>query len=125
MGVDGLHMNFHCSLSNVCQDSVRGFPMKQTKANHGPRRVSVNPTMIFHHKPRGLMRGDTDANTYGINSVVRKEGFTESMVWGTRLNIQNMLSGRSAVSQFSGRRSVSRPPNRAEDEGKDDDMSNI
>ncbi|KFA45886.1 hypothetical protein S40293_11406 [Stachybotrys chartarum IBT 40293] len=80
MSVDGLHTDFLHSLSRVCQGSVRGFATKQTKVNYGLRCVSVNPTMIFHHKPRGLMEGDTDANTYGINGGVREEGFTESVV---------------------------------------------
>lgn len=122
LSIDGLTMAFDNSLAQLCRDSVaamgrrtqsettrlqqRGvdtgsesLPPQDRSTGFGLRCVSVNPTMMFHHKPRGRVNGDSDIQHYDSDAV-REEGWTENLQWSMRLNVPNVLSGAPLVPQF-------------------------
>ncbi|KAH9904960.1 glycosyltransferase family 25 protein [Xylariomycetidae sp. FL2044] len=88
-GVDGQHKPFDNHLSDLCR--LRA---------HGMRCVGVVPSLFVHHRPRGRVSGDSDINGVGTNSEEREVGFTENVLYSTRLNLENLLMGREPEKQW-------------------------
>lgn len=75
----------------------------------GAKCVSVTPPLFFHHKARGLVKGDSDIQEYGGGGIgeedmpeVRERGSTENIMWSARLNLANMIAGREIEEQWAG-----------------------
>ncbi|KYK62002.1 hypothetical protein DCS_03147 [Drechmeria coniospora] len=101
LSLEGLHMAFDNSLAQVCRDSIHDLAVGST-GGYDMKCVSVSPTMMFHHRPRGRIAGDSDIQSPGKDGGVREKGITESIKWSVRLNSKNMLTGRPLESQYEG-----------------------
>lgn len=100
LSVEGLHMAFDNSLAQVCRDTISDI-LRESDRGYDAKCISVNPTMMFHHKAKGLVWGDSDNPTYGKGGDVRENGMTESIMWSTRLNLKNLLAGKPLNAQFA------------------------
>ena len=87
LGIEGQHKPFDNHLSDLCR----------LRAN-GMRCVSVVPSLFVHHRPRGKTSGDSDIN--GGSGEVREHGFTENIVYSTRLNLANLIKGQQPEKQW-------------------------
>lgn len=99
LSVDGLHMAFDNSLAQLCRDAVYGVGRNQS-GGLDVKCVSVNPTIMFHHKAKGLVAAGSDIQDVGSDGSIRERGVTESIRWSTRLNLRNILTGKELESQF-------------------------
>lgn len=99
LSVDGLHMAFDNSLAQICRDAVFDFG-RDKDGGYDAKCISVNPTMMFHHKARGLVSADSDIQSYGKGGDVRETGMTESIMWSTRMNLKNLVAGKPPDAQF-------------------------
>ncbi|KAL6701209.1 glycosyltransferase family 25 protein [Trichoderma pleuroticola] len=99
LSVDGLHMAFDNSLAQLCRDAMYGLGRNQSSALN-MKCISVNPTIMFHHKARGLVASGSDIQNVGGDGSVRDKGETESIRWSMRLNLQNILTGKRLEAQF-------------------------
>jgi hypothetical protein len=99
LSVNGLHMAFDNSLAQLCRDAV--FDLGRDKnGDYNMQCMSVNPTLMFHHKAKGPILADSDIQSYGADGGIRVQGITESIEWSMRLNIQNLLANRPLQAQF-------------------------
>jgi len=93
LGLEGQHKPYDNHLSDLCR--LRRQEM---------RCVSVVPSLFVHHKPKGRMDGDSDINgkklKEGEEPPVREVGFTENIVYSSRLNLGNLVTGRDPVPQW-------------------------
>ncbi|KAH9904390.1 hypothetical protein F4778DRAFT_61133 [Xylariomycetidae sp. FL2044] len=94
LSVDHLTGNYDNALAWLCRDGASRNP-------DGLRAkcVSVTPPIFHHHRPKGLITGDSDIQVVQDTSV-REKGTTENIRWSARNNIQNLLMGREMESQF-------------------------
>ncbi|KAL7945255.1 glycosyltransferase family 25 protein [Trichoderma barbatum] len=99
LSVDGLHMAFDNSLAQLCRDAMYGLGRNQSSGLN-LRCLSVNPTIMFHHKAKGLVASGSDIQNVGSDGSVREKGETESIQWSMRLNLQNILTGKKLEAQF-------------------------
>ncbi|KAI1391603.1 glycosyltransferase family 25 protein [Hypoxylon trugodes] len=90
MALEGQHKPFDNHLSDLCRLRVDGM-----------RCVSIVPSLFVHHRPRGKISGDSDINKGGPDSEVREAGFTENVLYSTRLNVRNLLRGLEPEKQWS------------------------
>ncbi|KAG9251697.1 family 25 glycosyltransferase [Emericellopsis atlantica] len=99
LSIEGLSMAFDNSLAQLCRDAV--FDLARGQEQHYVMKcISINPTTMFHHKSKGLLSGDSDIQNHGQGGEMREKGFTESIMWSTRLNLKNLLTGQSVEAQF-------------------------
>ncbi|KAL7793134.1 glycosyltransferase family 25 protein [Trichoderma ceciliae] len=99
LSVDGLHMAFDNSLAQLCRDAMFELGRKQS-SGYKMKCLSVNPTIMFHHKAKGLVAAGSDIQNVGGDGSVREKGETESIKWSMRLNLKNILTGKELESQF-------------------------
>jgi len=99
LSVNGLRMAFDNSLAQLCRDSMYDLGRKHS-GGYDMRCLSVNPTIMFHHKAKGLVASDSDIQNLGSDGSVRDKGVTESIKWSTRLNLKNVLTGKELEAQF-------------------------
>lgn len=99
LSVDGLQMAFDNSLAQLCRDAMYDIG-RERDTGYGLKCLSVNPTIMFHHKARGRVAGDSDIQSYGHDGSVRDKGITESIKWSMRLNIKNILTNQPLQPQF-------------------------
>ncbi|TFB02885.1 hypothetical protein CCMA1212_004942 [Trichoderma ghanense] len=97
--VDGLHMAFDNSLAQLCRDAVYGVGRNQN-SGLDVKCISVNPTIMFHHKAKGPVAAGSDIQDVGGDGSVRGTGVAESIQWSTRLNLRNILTGKELEPQF-------------------------
>ncbi|KAI2629229.1 glycosyltransferase family 25 protein [Hypomontagnella submonticulosa] len=90
MGLEGQHKPFDNHLSDLCRLRVNGM-----------RCVSVVPSLFVHHRPKGKISGDSDINKGAENEEVRKVGFTENILYSTRLNLGNLVRGLEPEEQWT------------------------
>ncbi|RDA89802.1 hypothetical protein CP533_4659 [Ophiocordyceps camponoti-saundersi (nom. inval.)] len=100
LSVDGLHMAFDNSLAQLCRDSIHDLGL-QKEGGYRLKCISVNPTIMFHHRAKGRVHGDSDVQNFGQEGQVRERGFSESIKWSMRLNLRKILTGQPLVPQFS------------------------
>lgn len=93
LSVDGLTTEFDNALAGLCRDS-------RSDASYHLKCLSVNPAIMFHHKPKGRLAGDSDINSQGEDGGHRDKGFTESIKWSMRLNLKNILLDKPLEAQF-------------------------
>ncbi|KAI2602032.1 glycosyltransferase family 25 protein [Hypoxylon sp. NC1633] len=89
MGLEGQYKPFDNHLSDLCRMRINGM-----------RCVSVVPGLFVHHRPKGRVSGDSDINL-GPNEEMREVGFTENVVYSTRLNLKNLLRGLEPEKQWA------------------------
>lgn len=89
LGIEGQHKPFDNHLSDLCR----------LRAN-GMRCISITPSLFVHHKPKGNTNGDSDINGPG-NGEVREVGFTENILYSTRLNLRNLVTGAKPEKQWT------------------------
>ncbi|CAJ2507192.1 Uu.00g083780.m01.CDS01 [Anthostomella pinea] len=90
MGLEGQHKAFDNHLSDLCRLRVNGM-----------RCVSVVPSLFVHHRPRGRVSRDSDiSGGDGSKDDVREVGFTENVLYSTRLNLQNLVRGMEPERQW-------------------------
>ncbi|KAI1135630.1 glycosyltransferase family 25 protein [Hypoxylon sp. FL0543] len=89
MGLEGQYKPFDNHLSDLCRMRVDGM-----------RCVSIVPSLFVHHRPKGRISGDSDINKGAENSAVREVGFTENILYSTRLNLGNLLRGMEPEKQW-------------------------
>ncbi|UKZ49500.1 hypothetical protein TrVGV298_003747 [Trichoderma virens] len=99
LSVDGLHMAFDNSLAQLCRDAMYGLGRNQS-GGLDVKCISVNPTIMFHHKAKGLVASGSDIQNVGSDGSIREKGETESIRWSMRLNLQNILTGKQLEAQF-------------------------
>ncbi|KAI6084734.1 glycosyltransferase family 25 protein [Hypoxylon rubiginosum] len=90
MGLEGQYKPFDNHLSDLCRLRLDGM-----------RCVSVVPSLFVHHRPKGRISADSDINKAGQNEEVREVGFTENIVYSTRLNLGNLLRGMEPEKQWA------------------------
>jgi hypothetical protein len=88
LGIQGQHKPFDNHLSDLCR--LRSWDM---------RCVGVTPSYFVHHRPRGKVSGDSDINKGG--DEVREVGFTENILYSTRLNLERLIVGLKAEKQWN------------------------
>lgn len=89
MGLEGQYKPFDNHLSDLCRMRINGM-----------RCVSVVPSLFVHHRPKGRISGDSDINAGAGNEAIRERGFTENIIYSTRLNLQNLLRGLQPEKQW-------------------------
>lgn len=87
MGIEGQHKPFDNHLSDLCRLRAGGM-----------RCVSVVPSLFVHHRPKGRVSADSDI--HGGSDEVREVGFTENILYSTRLNLANLLRGLQPEKQW-------------------------
>ncbi|KAI1370446.1 glycosyltransferase family 25 protein [Hypoxylon crocopeplum] len=90
MGLEGQNKPFDNHLSDLCRMRVNGI-----------RCVSVVPSLFVHHRPKGKISADSDINKAGGNEEVREVGFTENILYSTRLNLGNLVRGLEPEKQWA------------------------
>ncbi|KAL3418812.1 Procollagen galactosyltransferase 1 [Phlyctema vagabunda] len=81
LGMSGSNLAYDNALAYFCRDGYLDI-----------KCVSVQPMLFFHHRPAGAINKDSDIQN-GDEGAVRERGFTENIVWSTRLNIEKLLTG--------------------------------
>ncbi|RYP03756.1 hypothetical protein DL764_004931 [Monosporascus ibericus] len=76
-----------CSFADLCRLRADGM-----------RCVAVVPSLFVHHRPRGRVSGDSDIG--GGSDGVRELGFTENILYSTRLNLANLIRGLEPEQQW-------------------------
>ncbi|PHH70270.1 hypothetical protein CDD83_5483 [Cordyceps sp. RAO-2017] len=99
LSIDGLRMAFDNSLAQLCRDAVYDL-VRNRDGGYRLKCISVNPTIMFHHKAKGRLSGDSDIQSYGKDGTTREKGFSESIKWSMRLNLRNILTGQALEAQF-------------------------
>lgn len=99
LSVDGLHMAFDNSLAQLCRDSAYDMG-RDIETSYKMQCISVNPTIMFHHRPKGSVTGDSDIQSYGSDGSMREQGYTEAVKWSMRLNLKNILLGKALEPQM-------------------------
>ncbi|KAI1481823.1 glycosyltransferase family 25 protein [Daldinia eschscholtzii] len=89
MGLEGQHKPFDNHLSDICRLRINGM-----------RCVSIVPSLFVHHRPKGKISGDSDINKGDENEEVREVGFTENILYSTRLNLKNLVRGLDPEKQW-------------------------
>lgn len=100
LSVNGLHAAFDNSLAELCRESIGSEGRGLATRGMGLKCVSVNPTIMFHHKAKGPVAADSDIQNFGKDGSIRNKGMTESIKWSMRLNLENVLLGKPPISQF-------------------------
>lgn len=101
LSVDGLQMAFDNSLAQLCRDAMHDLG-RGKDGGYRLKCLSINPTIMFHHKAKGRLARDSDIQSLGEDGSIRDEGTTESIKWSVRLNLKNMLTGQPLQLQFGG-----------------------
>jgi hypothetical protein len=84
--------NVEKAFDNILSDFCRLQP-------HNARCISVIPPLFYHHRKRGKVSSDSDIN--GISSdEVRENGFTENILYSTRLNLGRLIEGLEPEKQW-------------------------
>ncbi|RDW79934.1 hypothetical protein BP6252_04572 [Coleophoma cylindrospora] len=81
LALQGSNLAFDNALAYFCRDGYLNI-----------KCFSVQPMLFFHHRPAGATDKDSDIQN-GDGGVIREKGFTENIVWSTRLNIEKLLTG--------------------------------
>jgi hypothetical protein len=89
LGLEGQHKPFDNHLSDLCR----------VRAN-GMRCISITPSLFVHHKPKGNTDGDSDINGPGAGGV-REVGFSENILYSTRLNLRNLITRSQPEKQWA------------------------
>jgi hypothetical protein len=112
LSVNGIHDPYDNALAGMCRRSTASLvPNRPAAGDRGLdlQCVSVTPPLFFHHRPKGSVAGDSDINKVekddtlvkqGKDGKVREKGSTENIVWSTRLNIGNLITGAPIEAQF-------------------------
>ncbi|RYP44662.1 hypothetical protein DL768_008896 [Monosporascus sp. mg162] len=87
LALEGQHKPFDNHLSDLCRVRADGM-----------RCVAVVPSLFVHHRPRGRVSGDSDIG--GGSDDVREFGFTENILYSTRLNLANLMRGLEPERQW-------------------------
>jgi len=75
------------SISRLCGDISKNF-----------RCVSIFPQLINSHRAKGSMDKDTDIGDLSeLREVVRVKGYTDNVVFSTRLNLERLVNGDEGV----------------------------
>ncbi|KXJ85182.1 hypothetical protein Micbo1qcDRAFT_186738 [Microdochium bolleyi] len=94
MSLRGQHKNFDHHLSDLCRTMGNGI-----------RCIGIVPSLFMHHRPRGLVSGDSDigyGTTGGAGSpAFRETGSTSGILYSTRLNVQRLLRGEKPEMQWN------------------------
>ncbi|KAH8203859.1 hypothetical protein TruAng_001923 [Truncatella angustata] len=88
LGLEGQHKPFDNHLSDLCRSRANGM-----------RCISVTPSLFVHHKPKGNTNGDSDINGSGEGEI-RKVGFTNNILYSTRLNLANLITSAELEKQW-------------------------
>lgn len=78
MEIQSNNQRFDNTLSRFCKNRELGA-----------KCVSVQPMLFYQHKPVE----DADVEVSMDPNALREKGFTENIVWSTRLNLKNLLMG--------------------------------
>lgn len=90
LSVDHLSGPFDNALAGLCR-------WGSEPSRLGMKCISSNPGLFTHHKAKGSIAGDSDIQKVGDGTSkdeVREKGFTENVVWSTRNNLGNILTGK-------------------------------
>ncbi|KAF3056409.1 putative glycosyltransferase family 25 protein [Daldinia childiae] len=89
MGLEGQRKPFDNHLSDLCRLRINGM-----------RCVSIVPSLFIHHRPKGKISSDSDINKGSENEEMREVGFTENILYSTRLNLKNLVRGLRPEKQW-------------------------
>ncbi|KAI0125494.1 glycosyltransferase family 25 protein [Xylariales sp. AK1849] len=89
LGIEGQHKPFDNHLSDLCR----------LRAN-GMRCVSITPSLFVHHKPKGNTMRDSDIEG-ATNGDIREVGFTNNILYSTRLNLRNLITVAEPEKQWT------------------------
>lgn len=89
LGLEGQHKAFDNHLSDLCR----------LRAN-GMRCLSITPSLFVHHKPKGNTNGDSDIGGANGAGEIRELGFTNNILYSTRLNLKNLIIGAEPEKQW-------------------------
>ncbi|KAK7755757.1 hypothetical protein SLS62_002370 [Diatrype stigma] len=96
LGVADQPTTFDFHMSDLCRERHLGM-----------RCVGLVPGLFMHHRPRGRVLGDSDIIDKGKGKgkgkggdAVRQVGFTENILYSTRLNLQNLVQGLAPEKQW-------------------------
>ncbi|KAH8659895.1 hypothetical protein BX600DRAFT_513555 [Xylariales sp. PMI_506] len=89
LGLEGQHKPFDNHLSDLCR----------LRAN-GMRCIGITPSLFVHHRPKGNSAGDSDIAGLSTGEM-REVGFTENILYSTRLNLQNLVAGKEPQKQWA------------------------
>jgi hypothetical protein len=73
-------------MGNICA-GYTDLPGEQTRC------LTPSPPYIRGHKPRGPLSGDSDIRKTGANGEKRDVGWSQGLMWSTRLNANSIVSG--------------------------------
>lgn len=91
MSFEGQWKPFDNHLSDLCRLKGSGVMM---------RCVGVVPSLFVHHRAKGKVSGDSDIGK-SMKDDIREIGFTENILYGTRLNLARLMVGQEAVRQWN------------------------
>lgn len=91
LGIEGQHKPFDNHLSDFCRLRAGGA-----------RCLGIVPSLFVHHRPRGRVGGDSDIHGGGGSDEepIREVGFTENILYSTRLNLANLIRGLEPEKQW-------------------------
>jgi len=82
LALKGSNLNYDNALAYFCRDNVLGV-----------KCFTVEPMLFYHHRPAGSSTKDSDLVGDGSKGEVREKGFTDNIVWSTRLNVEKLITG--------------------------------
>lgn len=88
LGVADQPTTFDFHMSDLCRERHLGM-----------RCVGLVPGLFMHHRPPGRVLGDSDIVDKG-GDAVREVGFTENILYSTRLNLRNLVQGLAPEKQW-------------------------
>lgn len=106
--LDDVKYPIDLEMLNLCRDGAEG-----NGGVEGMRCLVVSPPFFSTHKPKGSKASDSDIHKF-CGSKERDIGYSEGLVWSTRLNIENLIAGHEPEAQYivnegSGRWELKRP----------------
>lgn len=79
LNIDGLRMVFDNSPAQLCRGAVL-YLGRAKHSRYGLGCLNIKPTIMSHHRARGLISGDSDIQSYRQGRSVREGGMTEHQV---------------------------------------------
>jgi hypothetical protein len=99
LSVSDVEYPIDIEMLNMCRNG--GDAGKDGEAE-GLRCLVVSPPLFSSHKPKGSRVGDSDIHQFcgKGNGGEREVGYSEGLVWSTRLNVENLIAGNNPEAQY-------------------------
>jgi hypothetical protein len=93
MSVGDVEEPIDVEMMEMCREDNEG------SRKEGVRCLVVSPPLFSSHKARSSVASDSDIHRFS-GSGVREVGYSEGLVWSTKLNVENLIAGLEPDAQY-------------------------